>query len=125
VGEIQIGPFGSRACFEGHCRDAVVGGTARWLRMGIASGASGLLSMFVLTIVAAGVASKRIPTLAAKSTLASVLTSLTVGALFIVQRPLIPGVVIERGFYLFAVAVITGLVATLLVLRAKPVPATT
>jgi hypothetical protein len=120
VGEIRIGPFGSRACFEDQCREAFVGGTARWLRMGIAAGASGLLSMFVLTMVAAGVASKRIPKLAAKSALTSVLTSLAVGALFIVQRPSIPGVVIERGFYLFAVAVVTGLVAILLVLRAKP-----
>lgn len=122
MGEISIGPFGSRACFEEQCRDAFVGGSARWIRTGIAAGASGLLSMFILTILAAGVASKRVPKLAAKTALVSVITSLTVGALFIAQRPSIPGVTMERGFYLFIAAIVVGIATTITVLRAKPLP---
>jgi hypothetical protein len=125
AGDTSIGPFGSKACFEGQCRDVVIDGTDRWLRTGIATGASGLLSMFILTIVAAGVASKRVPKLAAKSALASVVTSLTTGALFMTQRPSIHGIESERGLFLFAIAIGLGIATTIIVLAAKPVPSTT
>jgi hypothetical protein len=123
IGEVEIGPFKSKQCFGGECRPAGltwIGGTERWLRMGMATWAGGLLSMFVLMIVAAGVAARRIPKLAAKTALVSIATVTIAGGLFIAQYPGVDGAGTDRGLYLFACAIVLGVAAAVGVLRARP-----
>jgi hypothetical protein len=123
IGEVEIGPFKSRQCFGGECRPASltwIGGTERWLRMGMATWAGGLISMLVLSIVAAGVAARRIPKLAAKTALVSIATVTIAGALFVAQYPGVDGAGVDRGLYLFACAIVLGIVAAVGVLRARP-----
>ena len=128
VGEVSIGPFGSRHCFGGGCQRGGlgwVGADARWERIGIAVGAACLIAMLVLLVVAAAVAARRVPRLAAKTTLVAIATALVVGIAFVVQFPGIDGAGLGRGLGLYAAGVVLGLAAAIGVLRARPLPAST
>lgn len=122
VGDVEIGPFGSKHCFDGDCRPASlswVGGTDRWARTGMGTWAGGLLSTLVLAVLAAAVAAKRIPKLAAKMALVSIATTLVAGALFIAQYPGVPGASVDRGLVAFAIAIVLGAIVCVMVLGAR------
>ena len=126
IEDVTIGPFGSTSCFGDECRRGDlgwVGGTGRWMRAGMAAWAGGVLTMLVLLGVAAGVAARRVPRLAAKMAIVSIVTTLAAGSLFIVQFPGLGGASISRGLPLFFVGAITGLVGAIAVLRARAVAA--
>lgn len=120
VGDVEIGPFGSKHCFDGECRPASlawIGGSSRWARTGMGTWAGGLLSALVLAVMSAGIASRRVPVLAAKTALVAIATTLVAGVLFIAQYPGVQGAGIDRGIVIFACAIVLGSIATLLVLR--------
>ena len=122
INDVAIGPFGSTHCFGGGCKRAGlgwIGGSERWMRMGMATWAGGVLTMLTLLGVAGGVAANRVPRLAAKMALVAVATTLVAGILFIAQYPGIEGATIGRGVWLFFVGTITGLGAALAVVRAR------
>ena len=122
IGDVEIGPFGSKQCFGGDCRPTSltwVGGSERWMRMGMATWAGGLISMFVLMIVAAAVASNRIPRLAARTALVAIATAVVTGIAFIALYPGVDGASVDRGLFLFAGAVVLGAAAAIAVLRAR------
>lgn len=125
IGDVEIGPFGSKQCFGGDCRSAGlgwVGGSERWLRMGMATWAAGLVAMVVLVVMAAGLAAKRIPRLAARVALVSFATAVVSAGLFLMQFPGVDGARVDRGMYLFGAALALGAFAAINVLRA-PKPA--
>lgn len=125
AGGVEIGPFGGQSCFGGDCRSAGLGwtgGSERWMRTGVGAGAAGLISMLTLLIVAAGVAARRVPRLAAKVALVSVATATVTGALFVAQFPGVQGAVVGRGLSLFGAAIVLGATACVAVLRARPAP---
>ncbi len=125
IGDVEIGPFGSKQCFGGDCRPTNlgwVGGSERWMRMGMATWAGGLIAMFVLMIVAGAVAAKRRPVLAARTALVAIGTVVIAGGLFIAQYPGVDGSSVDRGLWLFIAAVVLGLVAAIETLR-LPKPA--
>lgn len=121
VSEVEIGPFGSRQCFDGECRPAGlgwVGGSERWMRTGIGTWAAGFLSMFLLVVLAGTVAARRVPRLLAKMTLVSIVTAALAGTWFVVQYPGVQGASADRGLWLFVGAVVLGAIAAIGVLRA-------
>ena len=125
IGDVEIGPFGSKQCFGGDCRPTNlgwVGGSERWMRMGMATWAGGLIAMFVLMIVAGAVAAKRRPVLAARTALVAIGTVVIAGGLFIAQYPGVDGSSVDRGLWLFIAAVVLGLLAAIETLR-LPKPA--
>ncbi len=123
VGDVEIGPRGSTQCFTADdCRPAGLG----WLgagerleRTGIAAWAAGLIAALVLVILAAGVASRRVPKLAARTALVALATVVAVSSWFVVQLPSV-GVSIDRGLYLLGAGVILGGVAAVMVVRHQP-----
>src|SRR5260370_31899146 len=59
AGEVEIGPFGSRACLRGDCAAhglRWIGGGEAWLRGAIATGAAGFVAMAVLVVLAGAAA---------------------------------------------------------------------
>jgi hypothetical protein len=76
--------------------------------------------MFLLLVVAGAVAARRVPRLAAKTTLVSIGTAVVTGALFVAQFPGVEGaaVSIDRGLWLFGIAIALGIAACVAVLRA-------
>lgn len=122
VADVTIGPFGSKHCFGGECKHAGlgwIGGTDRWMRTGMATWAGGVLTMLSLLGVAAAVAARRVPRLAAKMTLVAIATTLLAGISFIAQFPGVEGATTDRGLWLFLLGAIVGLGATVAVLRAR------
>lgn len=120
---VEIGPFGAQRCFGGDCKAAGLGwtgGSERWMRTGVGAGTGGLLSTLTLLIVAAGVAARRAPRLAAKVALVSIGTAAITGALFVIERPAVQGLGVDRGLPLFGAAVALGAAACVAVLRARP-----
>jgi hypothetical protein len=119
IGEVEIGPFGTRSPFGGPGDLNWAGGSARWERFGIATWAAGLIAMFVLLVVAGAVAANRVPRLAARTALVAIGTATLVGVAFLMSRPG-NGLPFEiaRGTYLFAAAVIAGALVAIRVLRA-------
>jgi len=121
IGDVEIGPFGSRSPFgtAGHLSWA--GRSARWERFGVATWAGGLIAMFVLVVVAGAVAANRIPRLAAKTALVAIATAGLAAIAFVATLPdnELP-FAIDRGVALFAAAVIAGAVVAIGVLRASP-----
>ena len=127
VETVEIGPFGSKHCFGGECKPAGLGwvnGSVRWQRTGMGTWAGGMLSALILAIVAAGVAAKRVPKLAARTALVSIGTTLAAGALFILQYPGVQGARPDRGLYAFALAIVIGSFAAIKVHYAPPLPPT-
>ncbi len=122
VGDVEIGPFGSRQCFGGACRPTSlswIGGSERWARAGIATWAGSLIAMLVLLIVAGAVAARRVPRLAARVALVAIATSLAAGVGFIAQFPGVPGAGVDRGLFLFGGAIVVGVVAAAATLRLR------
>lgn len=118
----SIGPFGSRRCFAAsECRSTGlnwVGGDSRWIRIGMATWAAGMLAMLVLAALAATVASKRSPRLLAKLAISASLTAGLAGGAFFALFPGVEAAVVGRGAFLYALAVVLGLVAAILLYRA-------
>lgn len=122
IEDVEIGPFGSKQCFGGECRPTSltwVGGSERWMRMGIATWAGGLMAMLVLLITAAGVAAKRIPRLAARTALVAIGTVTVTGVLFVMQYPGVDGATVDRGLWLWLAGIILGSIAAVSVVRAR------
>ncbi|MCW5804809.1 MAG: hypothetical protein KIT31_20735 [Deltaproteobacteria bacterium] len=126
-GFAEIGPFGGRQRFNGDWRPTGltwVGATDRWMRLGVATWAGGLLSTLMLVVLAGTVASKRVPRLLAKSTLVAIGTAAVAGTWFFVSYPGVEGATIDRGTLLFPVALLCGAAGAIAVVRAPaPVPA--
>jgi cytochrome bd-type quinol oxidase subunit 2 len=121
---VQIGPYGSQRCFEGKCAQAGlgwIGANERWLRIGIATWAAGLLSMFVMLALAGGVAAKRVPKYGAKFSVGSLLAATLSGGAFIALFPTVQHAAVSRGIVLYVGALALAMVVTVAVLRA-PLP---
>jgi hypothetical protein len=122
IGDVEIGPFGSRHCFDGQCRGASLswlGGDPRWIRFGIATWAAGLLAMLVLVMMAAGLAARRIPRLVAKSVLVTIATGTVTATVFVTQFPGMTGAALARGVWVFALAVLLGTISAVWVVRSR------
>jgi hypothetical protein len=120
IGEVEIGPFGSRSPFGGTGNLGWVGGSARWERFGVATGAAGLIAMFVLIVLAGGLAANRVPRLAAKTALVAIATATAVAIGFVMARPDsgLP-LALGRGVAWFTGAVALGVVSAVAVVRAQ------
>jgi hypothetical protein len=121
VESFELGPFGSRLCdASGECRPLGLGVTdVRWTRFGMATWAAGMIAMIVLVVIAGAVAARRTPRLVAKMALVAVATALLTGAGFIALRPPLQGLHVDRGVPMFALAIVLGAAAALLVLRRR------
>jgi hypothetical protein len=119
IGDVTVGPFGAHSPFGGAGDLSWTGGSVRWERFAIATGAGGLIAMFVLVMLGAGVAARRVPLLVAKTALAAIVTAGVAAIGFVVARPAELPFRIDRGIALFVVAVVTGVIAAVSVLRAQ------
>lgn len=120
---VQIGPFNSQRCFGGKCAPAGlgwIGANERWLRIGVATWAAGLIAMLVMLALAGGVAAKRVPTYIAKSALGAIAAAILAGGAFIALFPGLPQASISRGVFLYVGALALALFASISVLRAPP-----
>lgn len=122
IGDVEIGPHGSRHCFgAGECKLADlawVGGGDRWMRLGMATWAGGLVATFMLVVMSARLAAKKVPRLVAKSVLVAIATASLAGTVFVVQFPGVQGASLARGAWLFTLAIALALAAAISVLRA-------
>jgi hypothetical protein len=121
IGEVELGPYGTRSPFGGQGDLSWVAGSARWERFGVATWAGGLIAMFVLVVLAGAVAANRIPRLAARTALVAIATATLTAIAFVMTRPDngLP-FAIGRGIYLFALAIVAGVAVAARVLRAPP-----
>jgi hypothetical protein len=124
LGEIEIGPFGASRCFSGECEPAGlswVGGGERWMRTGTATWAAGMIAMFMLIVVAGALAAKRVPRLAAKTSIVAVATAAATGGMFVAWFPSerVPVAIVGRGLWMFVAAIALGAIASILTLRTK------
>jgi len=120
VGEVSIGPLGSRHCFGGECRGgglAWLGGSELWSRSAVATWGAGLVVMVLLMGLAAGLAAGRAPKLVARTTLVALATALVSGGYFAFARPAVEGASIGQGLILFVAAFAVALVPPIRVLR--------
>lgn len=120
---VSVGPFGSRRCFGdgGDCRGSGlgwIGGDSRWMRIGMATWAAGMIAMLALATLAATAASKRAPKLLAKLVLSAVGTAALVGIAFVALFPGVEAAVLGRGSILFFAGVVLGLASAVLLIRA-------
>jgi hypothetical protein len=122
IGDVAIGPFGSHSPFGGAGNLSWTGGSARWQRFGVATGAAGLIAMFALVVVAGALAAGRVPRLAARTALVAIATAALVACGFLAARPDLPFAV-DVGVPLFAAAVVVGAGAAIAVARAPRPPA--
>src|SRR5262245_66496181 len=93
IAEVAIGPFGSRHCFGGECREAGlawIGGSELWMRSAVATRAAGYIAMFVLLMFAGAIAAKREPTLVARGVAAAIVTAAATGGYFALAYPVVP-----------------------------------
>jgi hypothetical protein len=120
IGEVEIGPSGSRSPFGG-AGALSWAGSARWERFGVATWAGGLVAMLVLVVLAGAVAANRVPRLAAKTALVAITTAGLAAIAFVATRPDngLP-FAMGRGMVLFAVALAAGVIGGVSVLRARP-----
>lgn len=127
AGEAAIGPYGTRHCFGGECREtglAWIRGTDLWMRSGVAARAGGYIAMFALILLAGGLAAKRIPRLIARASLVGILTTIISGGYFAFAFPGVPTATLGRGMFLFATGILLGIAAAIVTLRV-PEPART
>jgi hypothetical protein len=120
AGEVSMGPFGSRHCFGGECRESGLGwlgGSDLWMRSGVAARAGGYIAMFFLIVLAGGHAARRIPRLMARAAIVSILTAVVTGAYFAATFPGVPGAVVSRGLVMFPLAIVIGVLAAVTTLR--------
>ncbi|MBA3500603.1 MAG: hypothetical protein M4D80_01735 [Myxococcota bacterium] len=124
IGDVEIGPYGSRHCFGvGPCKMADldwVGGGDRWMRLGMATWAGGLVATFMLVVMSARLAANKVPKLVAKSVLVAIATASLAGTVFVATFPGLQGASLARGAWLFAIGVVLALVAAIRVLRSNP-----
>jgi hypothetical protein len=122
---VEIGPFGGRRNFGNQGWQSTslgwIGAGDRWMRLGIATWAAGLLSTLMLVILAGLVAGRRIPRLLAKSTLVAIATAAIAGTWYFVSYPGVQGATVDRGAYLFPIAVLLGAAGAIAVVRTRPV----
>ncbi|HEX3762421.1 MAG TPA: hypothetical protein VHW23_27155 [Kofleriaceae bacterium] len=118
ISDVTLGPLGARSPFGGIGGFAWAGGSAQWERFGIATYAAGLVAMLVLIFIAGALAARRMPRLAAKTAIVAVGVAALVGSQFATGLPHngLP-FELDRGFWLFAGAVIVGAFAAAGVLR--------
>lgn len=90
------------------------------MRLGVATWAGGLVTALMLIVMAAGLASNRIPKLVAKSVLVSIATASLAGTIFLATFPGMEGAVLARGAWLFFGGIVLALAAAISVLRAAP-----
>lgn len=122
IGEATIGPFGTRHCFGGECREtslAWVGGSDLWMRSAIATRFAGYIAMFALLMFAGGLAAKREPKLVARGVLSAIVTAVAVGVYFAAAFPGLEGSSRSHGAILYVVAVVLGVAAVVLFLRRR------
>ena len=122
AGEVSIGPFGSRSCFSGECRESGLSrfaGSDLWMRAATATRAAGYISMFVLLMFAGALAAKREPKLIARGCISAILTAAVVGAYFALAKPTITSATMSYGVFLYAGAVVAGVAAVVLFLRRR------
>jgi len=121
IGDVELGPSGSRSPFGGPGDLSWAGGSARWERFGVATWAGGLIAMFVLVVLAGAVAANRVPTLAAKTALVALATATLAAIAFVASRPDngLP-FAIDRGVFLFVAGVAAGVISAAGVLRSPP-----
>jgi hypothetical protein len=113
---VDIGPFGSHSALRGQGGLSWAGGEPRWERFAMATWGGGMIAMFVLVIVAGGVAAKRTPRLAAMTALVAIATAAAVAVGFIVTRPTAMPFEPDRGIPLFAVGAVAGALACVAVM---------
>ena len=124
IGDVaEIGPYGSRHCFgAGDCKLGSlewVGGGDRWMRLGMATWAGGLVATFMLVVMSARLAARAVPRLVAKSVLVAIATAALAGTFFIATFPGVEAASLSRGVYLFALGIALALTAAIGVLRAE------
>jgi hypothetical protein len=122
AGEVSIGPFGSRACFSGECRESGLSrfaGSDLWMRSATATRAAGYIAMFALLMFAGAVAAKREPKLIARGSISAILTAAVVGAYFAAAAPRLDGASMSYGIFLYAGAVVAGVAAVVSFLRRR------
>jgi len=121
IGDVEIGPSGSRSSFGGLGDLSWAGGDARWERFGVSTWAAGLIAMFVLVVLAGAVAANRVPRLVAKTALVAIATAALVGVAFVAARPDngLP-FALGRGIGWFAAAVVAGVIGAVRVVRTRP-----
>ncbi len=120
VGEVAVGPMGSRHCFNGDCRPAGLAWLNAgdfWQRTAVATWVGSLLSMLLLLGVGAAIAAGRTPKLVSKSTLTALLTTALAGGYFIAKMPSAGDPTLQQGAYFFIAAVVLGVVAPIKALR--------
>jgi hypothetical protein len=123
VAEVTVGPFGSRHCFGGECREtglAWLGGSDLWMRAAVATRAAGYIAMFAFVVLAGAIAAKRVPVLVARASIVAVLTATASGIYFIAAFPGLPEASLGVGAVLFAVGIVAGMAAAIVVLRSTP-----
>lgn len=123
VAEVSVGPFGSRHCFGGECRESGlswIGGTELWMRAAIASRSAGYIAMFALVFLAGAVAAKRVPVLIARMSMVAILTALATGIYFVVAFPGLKEASLGFGIFFFFAAAVAGFAAAITVARARP-----
>jgi len=123
IGEAEIGPFGAKRCFEGSCVPAGLswlGAGERWIRFGMATWAAGLIAALVLVVMAARLAVRRVPRLAAKTALVAIATATITGGVFFAQFPGDYDSEPARGVLLFGIAIVLGAASAIQVLRTRP-----
>lgn len=116
----KIGPFGTQRCFTGECSKVDLrwlGGTDLWMRSAVATTAAGYIAMFVLLMLAGGLAAKREPRLVARGVLSAIVTALAAGAYFVAAYPGARGASLDRGVFVYAAAIVLGVVAVVIFLR--------
>lgn len=83
----------------------------------MATWAGGLVTAFMLVVMAAGLAAKRIPKLVAKSVLVSIATASLAGTVFLATFPGVEGASLARGAWLFFGGIVLALGAAIFVLK--------
>jgi len=117
VGDVEIGPAGSRRSFGDAVSMSWAGGGPRWQRFGAATWGGGLIAMFVLVVLAGALAANRVPRLAGQTALVAVATVTLAATGFIALRPDGLPFAISAGIYWFVAAVVAGVAAALPVAR--------
>jgi len=122
VGEVSIGPFGSRHCFGGECREtglSWIGAGELWMRSAVATRAAGYIAMFVLLMFAGAIAAKRQPTLVARGVAAAIVTAAASGCYFWFGFPGVTTASVAQGGFELLAGVVLGSAALVLFLRRR------
>jgi hypothetical protein len=124
LAEVTIGPFGSRHCFGGECTStgfAWLGQHEFFMRSAVATRAAGYIAMFAYIVIAGTVAGKRVPTLIARAGVVAILTATAAAIGFYVKFPggSIGTPSIGAGPFMFGVAIVSGIAASIMVHRAR------